>query len=61
MSYSVVSPASSGLPRAIQAKAVQPLGTLSNAANLDPELLAKLAGVDPGNRYGVPYTWGTVG
>jgi len=59
--YDVVFPASSGLARAIQAKAVQPLGTLSNAANLDPELLAKLAGVDPGNRYGVPYTWGTVG
>lgn len=59
--YDVVFPASSGLARAIQAKAVQPLGELSNAANLDPELLAKLASVDPGNRYGVPYTWGTVG
>jgi putrescine transport system substrate-binding protein len=59
--YDVVFPASSGLARAIQAKAVQPLGDLSNAANLDPELLAKLASVDPGNRYGVPYTWGTVG
>ncbi|MWV15185.1 extracellular solute-binding protein [Pseudomonas sp. L-22-4S-12] len=59
--YDVVFPASSGLGRAIQAKAVQPVGSLSNAGNLDPEMLAKLAFIDPGNRYGVPYTWGTVG
>lgn len=59
--YDVVFPASSGLARAIQAKAVQPLGALSNAGNLDPQLLAMLASVDPGNQYGVPYTWGTVG
>lgn len=59
--YDLVFPASSGLSRAIQAKALQPVGTLKNASNLDPELLAKLASVDPGNQYGVPYTWGTVG
>ncbi|NQD95127.1 extracellular solute-binding protein, partial [Pseudomonas sp. CrR25] len=59
--YDVVFPASSGLARAIQAKAVQPVGALANAGNLDPELLAKLASVDPGNQFGVPYTWGTVG
>ncbi|MFN9585167.1 MAG: extracellular solute-binding protein [Pseudomonadaceae bacterium] len=59
--YDVVFPASSGLSRAIQAKALQPVGALKNASNLDPELLAKLASVDRGNQYGVPYTWGTVG
>lgn len=59
--YDIVFPASSGLARAIQAKAVQPVGELDNAANLDPEMLAKLAFIDPGNRFGVPYTWGTVG
>lgn len=61
--YDVVFPASSGLARAIQAKAVQPVddAQLKNFANLDPELLAKLASIDPGNRFGVPYTWGTVG
>ena len=59
--YDIVFPASSGLARAIQAKAVQPVGTLGNATNLDPEMLAKLAFIDPGNRFGVPYTWGTVG
>jgi putrescine transport system substrate-binding protein len=61
--YDVVFPASSGLARAIQAGAVQPVerSRLSNLGNLDGELLAKLAAADPGNQYGVPYTWGTVG
>ena len=61
--YDVVFPASSALARAIKANAVQevPSGSLPNYANLDPELLAKLAVSDPDNRYGVPYTWGTVG
>uniref|UniRef100_A4XZN3 Putrescine-binding periplasmic protein n=1 Tax=Ectopseudomonas mendocina (strain ymp) TaxID=399739 RepID=A4XZN3_ECTM1 len=59
--YDLVFPASSGLARAIQAGALQPVGELKHAGNLDAELLAKLASVDPGNRFGVPYTWGTVG
>lgn len=59
--YDIVFPSSSVLARAISAKALQPRGALGNSGNLDPELLAKLAGVDPGNAYGVPYTWGTVG
>jgi putrescine transport system substrate-binding protein len=61
--YDVVFPASSGLARAIQAKALQPIdrSQLSNLGNLEPELLAKLASADPGNQYGLPYTWGTVG
>ena len=61
--YDVVGRASSALARAIKAGAVQevPSGSLPNYANLDPELLAKLAVSDPDNRYGVPYTWGTVG
>ncbi len=61
--YDVVFPASSGLARAIQAKAVQPLdrSQLQNLDNLDGELLGKLASADPGNQYGLPYTWGTVG
>ncbi len=61
--YDVVFPAASGLARAIKAKAVQPIEhtQLHNFANLDPEMLGKLASADPGNQYGVPYTWGTVG
>ena len=34
---------------------------LPNYGNLDPAILAVLDGFDPGNQYGVPYTWGTVG
>ena len=59
--YDLVFPSSSVLGRAVSAKALQPVGELANGGNLDPELLAKLAGIDPGNAYGVPYTWGTVG
>lgn len=61
--YDVVFPASSGLARAVKAKALQPIdaGSLPLYSNLDADLLAKLATSDPGNRYGVPYTWGTVG
>lgn len=59
--YDLVFPSSSVLARAAKAGALQPVGTLANAGNLDPQLLAKLASLDPGNRYGVPYTWGTVG
>ena len=61
--YDVVFPASSALARALKAGAARevPSGSLPNYANLDPELLAKLAVSDPDNRYGVPYTWGTVG
>ncbi|HEX5844271.1 MAG TPA: polyamine ABC transporter substrate-binding protein [Pseudomonas sp.] len=61
--YDVVFPASSGLARAIKAQAVQPVdrSQLKHYANLEAELLEKLASADPGNQYGVPYTWGTVG
>lgn len=61
--YDLVFPSSSGLARAIQAKALQPVQRerLQNYGHLDPELLAKLAVSDPDNQYGVPYTWGTVG
>ena len=34
---------------------------LSNWHHLDPELLRQFALFDPGNRYGVPYMWGTTG
>ncbi|WP_025127449.1 polyamine ABC transporter substrate-binding protein [Pseudomonas sp. PH1b] len=61
--YDVVVPSSSVLARALMAGALQeiPREGLKGYANLDPDLLAKLAAVDPGNRYGVPYTWGTLG
>ena len=61
--YDVVFPSATSLGMAIKAKALRAIdpGQLPHYANLDPALLAKLAAVDPGNRYGVPYSWGTIG
>lgn len=61
--YDVVVPSSSVLARGLAAGALKPIAHegLKGYANLDPDLLEKLAAVDPGNRYGVPYTWGTLG
>ncbi|MCW2272260.1 Putrescine-binding periplasmic protein precursor [compost metagenome] len=61
--YDVVVPSSSVLARALAAGALQPLQAqaMPGYSNLDKDLLAKLAEVDPGNQYAVPYTWGTLG
>jgi len=37
------------------------LSRLHNLANVDGKLLQMLARVDPGNRYAIPYMWGTTG
>ena len=34
---------------------------IPNIKNIDPEYMEKAESFDPGNRYAVPYTWGTVG
>jgi putrescine transport system substrate-binding protein len=34
---------------------------LHNLGNVDPKLLEMLAQVDPGNRFALPYMWGTIG
>jgi putrescine transport system substrate-binding protein len=49
--------------RQIQAGIFQPLqlDKLPNYRELDPALMATIAVVDPGNKYGVPYMWGTTG
>ena len=61
--YDVVVLSSSVLARGLAAGALRdiPHEGLKGYANLDPDLLEKLAAVDPGNRYGVPYTWGALG
>ncbi|MCY1426531.1 Putrescine-binding periplasmic protein [compost metagenome] len=61
--YDVVVPSASLLARALAAGALQPLQAqaMPGYGNLDKDLLAKLAEVDPGNQYAVPYTWGTLG
>ncbi len=59
----VVPSASPFLARQIAAGVYQPLdkSKLHNYGNLDPQILAAAAKADPGNRYGVPYLWGTTG
>jgi len=61
--FDVVVPSLQFLGRQIQAGVFQPLDTsrLKNYGNLDPELMKRIAVQDPGNRYGVPYLWGTTG
>ncbi|WP_339413728.1 polyamine ABC transporter substrate-binding protein [Pseudomonas sp. EA_35y_Pfl2_R5] len=61
--YDVVVASNFSLPTLIKAGVLEPLDPtkLPNLKHLDPELLAKLANNDPGNRYAVPYMWGTNG
>jgi len=61
--YDVVDSAGVFLPRAIPAGIFEKLdrSRLTNWGNLDPEVLRILEGWDPGNQYGMPYMWGSVG
>ncbi|MFK8397804.1 polyamine ABC transporter substrate-binding protein [Pseudomonas sp. BGr12] len=61
--YDIVVPSSHLISRQIQAGVFAPLdrSLLPNYRNLDPEILKQLAKNDPGNRYAVPYLWGTGG
>ena len=61
--YDVVVPTSTFLANQIAAGALRKLdkAKLRNFKNLDPELMARLAKVDPGNQYAVIYLWGTTG
>ena len=61
--YDVVVATSNVLPSLIEAGVLQPLdpAQLSNLSHVDPAILAQLAVNDPGNRYAVPYLWGTTG
>lgn len=61
--YDLVVPSLAFLGRQIVAGVFQPIdrAKLSNYQNLDPQLLARIAEVDPGNRHAVPYLWGTTG
>lgn len=57
----VAVPGSNFLQPLIAAGALQPIDRrkLKNWKNIDRKILALLARVDPANRYGVPYVWGT--
>ena len=61
--YDIVVPTSDFMGRQIIAGVFQPLDPLQlpNHRYLDPQLMAVVAGLDEGNRYGVPYLWGTTG
>ena len=51
------------LQLALRNQQLQPIdrAKLSNYGNLDPEIQAAVATADPGNKYAVPYLWGTAG
>ncbi|WP_088511572.1 extracellular solute-binding protein [Burkholderia ubonensis] len=61
--YDLVWPTNDFMARQIQAGAYRELDKrrLPNLVHLDPAVLKLAAQSDPGNRYGVPYMWGTVG
>lgn len=61
--YDVVVPSNHYLSRQLSAGVYQKLdhAQLPNLENLDTRLLEELEEVDPGNRYSVPYMWGTNG
>ncbi|GJL82818.1 MAG: putrescine-binding periplasmic protein [marine bacterium B5-7] len=61
--YDIVVPTSSFMARQIQAGVFAPLdkSKLPNWKNLDKDILARLDQQDPGNKYGMPYMWGTTG
>src|SRR5262249_8838668 len=61
--YDVVVPTAFFLERQIKAGVFQELdkSKLPNLANVWPDIAARLAAYDPGNRYAVNYMWGTTG
>lgn len=61
--YDIVVPTLNFLGRQIQAGVFQKLdkSKIPNIANLDPEMMKRIALQDPGNEYAVPYLWGTTG
>ncbi|RRJ83498.1 extracellular solute-binding protein [Aestuariirhabdus litorea] len=61
--FDVVVPSASFLARQAQAGAFQPLdrAKLSNWGNLDADMMKNLEVYDPGNKYSIPYLWGTTG
>lgn len=61
--YDLVVPSSASFVRLRKAGVLQPLdwSRLKNAGAIDQQLLANLSEADPGNRYAVPYAWGSTG
>jgi putrescine transport system substrate-binding protein len=61
--YDVVLQSGLGLHHMVTAGVFQKIdrSKLMGWSNLDPSILKIVEGFDPGNEYGVPYTWGSVG
>ena len=61
--YDVVYPSSNYMSKQIEAGVYEPIdwSKIPNRSFLDPSIMKKTAITDPGNRYGVPYVWGTEG
>lgn len=61
--YDLVLQAGMTMPQMTAAGIYQKLdrAKLTGWNNLDPEILKIVAGYDPGNEYGMPYMWGSVG
>ena len=61
--YDLVVPSVQYLARQVQAGVFQPLdkSKLSNYGNLDPEIMARIAKLDPDNKYALNWQWGTTG
>lgn len=61
--YDLVHPSAAFLARQIVAGVYQPIdpAKIPNYKNLDPKIMEVLAAFDPGNKYAVPWFWGTTG
>jgi putrescine transport system substrate-binding protein len=61
--YDIVVPSNNFVQRLVAARTLQKLDKtrLPNLANLDPDILRRVAEFDPGNDYTIPYLWGTNG
>jgi putrescine transport system substrate-binding protein len=62
--YDIIVPTSEPtFARLVRAGALRPIdrAAVPNWRNLDATLMERVAGIDPGNRHGAVYLWGTVG
>ena len=61
--YDIVAPSNHNIPRYIIAGAIAPLdkSKLPNNKNLWPDIMSHMEPFDPGQKYTVPYMWGTIG
>ena len=61
--YDVAFPSGAYLERLVAAGVFRPLdpAKLPNLANMDPEIMQRLAAHDPDNAHAIPYAWGITG